>query len=136
MTRSPSSCCASPDRLNSPLATPALLAIAEQAGLDILTLAENLDRDALLRSRLTRREVERQLGIVCAALADLESKLGHAMPEIDWSAWTRLDPALRSPGGSARDDALWFAVDSLTPALLLWLRVHRASRPELFAMRC
>ena len=32
----------------------------------------------------------------------------------------------------ARDEALWFAVRSLVPATLMWLRVYRESNPELF----
>lgn len=113
----------------------ALLGIVEQAGLAVLTLAENLSRDELLRSRLTREEVRRQLRILEGSLAALPAGLKRAMPEIDWQGWQGLRPHLALPSGDAVDDALWFAVESLTPALLLWLRVYRQGQPELFAMR-
>ncbi|MEO8120494.1 MAG: hypothetical protein ABI606_14400, partial [Rhodoferax sp.] len=52
----------------------ALLAIIEQAGTAIATLVEGLERDELLRSRLTRAEVLRQL----KTLADSVGQLGPA----------------------------------------------------------
>lgn len=121
--------------MNQRIAATALLGVAEQAGLDVLTLAENLSRDELLRSRLTREEVQRQLRAIADALSALRPELRRAMPEIDWSGWEHLRSALAATAGEALDEALWFAVESLTPALLLWLRIHRRSQPELFAMR-
>ena len=123
------------NRMNTRIESTALLGIVEQAGLAVLTLAENLSRDELLRSRLTREEVRRQLRILEGSLAALPASLKQAMPEIDWQGWQGLCPHLALPSGEAVDDALWFAVESLTPALLLWLRVYRRGQPELFAMR-
>lgn len=120
------------NRMNTRIESTALLGIVEQAGLAVLTLAENLSRDELLRSRLTREEVRRQLRILEGSLP---AGLKQAMPEIDWQGWQGLRPHLALPSGEAVDDALWFAVESLTPALLLWLRVYRRGQPELFAMR-
>jgi hypothetical protein len=54
------------------------------------------------------------------------------MPEIDWAAWRATRLALPVPG-EAQDETLWFAVQSLVPATLNWLRVYRAERPELFS---
>jgi hypothetical protein len=39
-----------------------------------------------------------------------------------------------APPGVALDEALWFAVQALVPATLLWLRVYQQSQPELFRM--
>lgn len=47
--------------MSTHLLSSALLGIVEQAGLGVVTLIENLERDELLRSRLTRYEVQRQL---------------------------------------------------------------------------
>jgi hypothetical protein len=117
------------------IANTALLGIIEQAGLGVLTLAENLNREDLLRSRLTRGEVGRQLRILTDSLAALPLAWQQAMPEIDWPGWRRVGLQLLEPSGEPHDDALWFAVESLTPALLLWLRVYRRNQPELFVMR-
>jgi len=121
--------------MRAQIASTALLGIIEQAGLGVLTLAENLSREDLLRSRLTREEVSRQLRILTDSLAALPPELQRAMPEIDWPGWLRAGLQLMEPRGEACDDALWFAVESLTPALLLWLRVYRRNQPELFLMR-
>lgn len=117
------------------IACTALLGIIEQAGLGVLTLAENLSCEDLLRSRLTRDEVSRQLRILTESLPALSTELQQAMPEIDWPGWRRVGLRLREPRGETHDEALWFAVESLTPALLLWLRVYRRNQPELFVMR-
>lgn len=120
---------------NARFACAALLGIVEQSGLAVLTLAENLTREELLRSRLTREEVRRQLGLLAASLGALAPDVRQAMPEFDWDGWKGLRETLEKPSCAALDDALWFAVESLTPATLLWLRVYRRSDPERFAMR-
>lgn len=117
------------------IAWTALLGIVEQSGLGVLTLAENLSRDELLRTRLTREEVGKQLRVLTGCLAALPPELRQIMPEIDWAGWQRVGRQLTGPRGEELDEALWFAVESLTPALLLWLRVYRRSHPELFVMR-
>ncbi|MDY0329806.1 MAG: hypothetical protein RBR52_04845 [Thiomonas sp.] len=124
-----------PPEMRTQIASTALLGIIEQAGLGVLTLTENLGRDELLRTRLTRDEVGRQLRILTDSLAALPPDLQKAMPEIDWAGWQRVGVQLMAPRGETQEDALWFAVESLTPALLLWLRVYRRNQPELFKMR-
>jgi len=108
-----------------------LLQITNEAGEAVLILTEGLQRAELLRSRLTRAEVQRQLRCMADTLADAPDALRHLMPEIDWAGWRATRLALAAPG-VAHDDALWFAVQSLVPATLNWLRVYRQERPELF----
>jgi hypothetical protein len=118
----------------SGIAGGALLAIIEQAGLAIVILIEGLERDELLRSRLTRGEVLRQLHTLAASAAGIDADLRVAMPEIDWSGWEAMRRPLSLPPGDDLDEALWFACESLVPATLLWLRVHRQSQAALFQM--
>ncbi len=114
--------------------TGALLAIVEQTGMAVATLVEGLERDELLRSRLTRAEVLRQLQALASALGALGATVRAAMPEVDWSGWEAMRRSLSQPPGRTLDDALWFACESLVPATLLWLRVHRRSQAQLFQM--
>lgn len=114
--------------------TPALLGSVEQAGLGVVILIEGLEREELLRSRLTRAEVLRQLQTLADSLGQVEPAGRRGMPELDWDGWDALRPRLRGQGGEALDDALWFACESLVPATLLWLRVYQQSQPELFRM--
>jgi len=114
--------------------TSALLAIIEQAGMAVATLIESLEQGELLRSRLTRAEVLGQLRVLAAGAADVAPDVRAAMPEIDWSGWEAMARQLARPPGEALDDALWFACESLVPATLLWLRVHRQSQAALFQM--
>lgn len=123
-----------PPQALSGLVTSALLGIVEQAGLAVLTLAENLSQDELLRSRLTRAEVQRQLTTLADSLAQLGPTGQTAMPDLDWDAWLKLQAVLHGPPGPALDDALWFASNSLAPATVLWLRVYRKEKPALFKM--
>ncbi|MDF1484075.1 hypothetical protein PY257_02570 [Ramlibacter sp. H39-3-26] len=117
------------------LEASALLAIVEQAGLAVVTLVEGLECGELLRSRLTRAEVLRQLKTLADSMAQAEPAIGRGMPELDWSGWNALRPCLSGPAGEALDEALWFACESLVPATLLWLRVYRQSQPRLFQMQ-
>jgi uncharacterized protein with HEPN domain len=112
----------------------ALLAIIEQAGMAILTLVEGQQRDELLRSRLTRGEVLRQLRTLVDSVGLVEPFLHSAMPELDWSGWNAVRHRLHGPAGDALDEALWFTCESLVPATLLWLRVYRRSHPDMFRM--
>lgn len=123
-----------PSHALSGLVTSALLGIVEQAGLAVLTLAENLTEDELLRSRLTRAEVQRQLTTLADSLVQLAPTLHTAMPDLGWEGWQSLQAVLHGPPGPALDDALWFASSSLVPATVLWLRVYRKEKPELFRM--
>ncbi|WP_114812216.1 hypothetical protein [Paraburkholderia kururiensis] len=112
----------------------ARLSIVEQAGVVVLTLAEGLGRDELMRSRLTRTEVHRQLLRLADGALGLSEPVCEAMPEIDWIGWQRMRARLALPPGAEHEDALWFACESLVPATLLWLRVHRQRQGALFRM--
>ncbi|WP_343674213.1 hypothetical protein [Paraburkholderia heleia] len=112
----------------------ARLAIVEQSGIVVVTLIEGLARAELLRSRLTRQEVHRQLTRLADGADGLSFRIRAAMPEIDWDGWRWMRAQLKSQAGTAMDDALWFACESLVPATLLWLRVHRQSQGALFQM--
>lgn len=125
----------SPSQALSGLETSALLGIVEQAGLAVVTLVENLSEEELLRSRLTRAEVQRQLVTLADSLVQLApTTLPHALPDLGWEGWHSLHGVLHGPPGRALDDALWFASNSLVPATVLWLRVYRKEKPELFRM--
>ena len=106
--------------------------MTNDAGEAVLILTEGLQRSELMRSRLTRTEVQRQLLCLANALADAPDALRHLMPEIDWAGWRATRLALPMPG-EPQDEALWFAVQSLVPATLSWLRVYRAEQPALFS---
>jgi uncharacterized protein with HEPN domain len=106
----------------------AMLQIIRDSGEGALVLAEGLAEDELLRSRLTRTEVQRQLARMAATLGDLSPQVQGAMPEIDWAGWRATAQAL-AQAGAAQDEALWFALHSLVPATLLWLRVYRQPAP-------
>ena len=112
----------------------ALLGLIEQAGTAIATLVEGLERDELLRSRLTRAEVLRQLKTLADSVAQLEPATRDEMPELDWTGWDALRPRFSGLIGEPLDEALWLACDSLVPATLLWLRVYQLSQPALFRM--
>ena len=114
--------------------TGARLAIIEQAGLAVATLIETLEREELLRSRLTRAEVLRQLQVLADGAGGMDAEARALMPEIDWPGWEAMRRQLALPAGDALDEALWFACESLVPATLLWLRVHRNSNAALFQM--
>lgn len=114
--------------------TGALLALIEQSGTAVLTLVEGQERDQLLRSRLTRAEVLRQLTTLARSATQVEPALRADMPELDWPGWDAIGPRLAGPPGAALDEALWFACESLVPATLLWLRVYREGQPALFRM--
>lgn len=123
-----------PSQAMSRLETSALLCIVEQAGLAVVTLVENLSEDELLRSRLTRAAVQRQLITFADSLAQLAPTLQLTLPDLDWEGWRSLQGVLHGPPGRPLDDALWFASNALVPATVLWLRVYRKEKPELFRM--
>jgi hypothetical protein len=112
----------------------ALLGLIEQAGTAVATLTEGLERDELLRSRLTRAEVLRQLKTLADSVGQLEPSTRDEMPELDWTGWDAMRPRFGGPVGESLDEALWFASTSLVPATLLWLRVYQQSQPALFRM--
>lgn len=118
----------------TPIITTVLLGLIEQAGTAIAILIEGLERDDLLRSRLTRIEVLRQLKTLADSAWQVEPGARSEMPELDWRGWDAMRPRFCGPPGEALDDALWFACEALVPATLLWLRVYQQSQPELFRM--
>ena len=111
--------------------TAPLLKLMTEAGEAVMILTEGLEESELLRSRLTRAEVQRQLQVLALALADASDALCHLMAEIDWAAWRATRQALLGRG-KQQDEAVWFAARSLVPATLNWLRVYQAERPELY----
>lgn len=112
----------------------AALATIEAATTEILTLVEGLGREELGRTRFTRLEVRRRLLSVGDAAQKLGRELRDAMPELDWDGWMRSAAHLEQ-GGAPEAEAIWFAVCSLAPSTLGWLRLYRSRRPELFAGR-
>jgi uncharacterized protein with HEPN domain len=112
----------------------ALLGLMEQAGIAVATLIEGLEREELLRSRLTRAEVLRQLKLLTDSATRVEPAMREVMPELDWSGWDAMRTHFAAPAGETLDEALWFACTSLMPASLLWLRVYQQSQPELFRL--
>ncbi len=110
----------------------AILSIIEEAGVNVLTLTEGLEEEEFLSTRLTRAEVKRQFVVAAGVAGKISRSTRSALPELDWEGW---EAALRrlEQGGSAEDEVLWFAVRSLIPATLMWLRLYRKARPELFA---
>ncbi|MBW8470451.1 MAG: hypothetical protein K0M67_19460 [Thiobacillus sp.] len=120
--------------MSQPMLHSALLGLIQSACESVLILVEQLPREELMRSRLTRGEVQRQLATLAASVAQIEPEQRATMPELDWSGWALMRVQLAGPPGETLDEALWFASQSLVPATLLWLRVYRQSQPELFRM--
>lgn len=116
------------------IAASALLNLIEQTGLDVATLAEGLDEADLRRSRLTRAELLRQLRLMANSAVAVPPSAREDMPELDWEGWRLLALRLQAETGDDLDDAIWFAVHSVVPATLLWLRVYRQNQPQLFVM--
>ncbi|MBT9612726.1 MAG: hypothetical protein IV108_05605 [Burkholderiales bacterium] len=109
----------------------ALLSIIEDAGIAVLTLTEGLEKNEFLASRLTRAETQRQVKIMSESIASLSLKTQAFLAEVDWSGWHTVAQQLGA-NANAEQEALWFAVRSLVPATLMWLRVYRTNQPELF----
>lgn len=111
---------------------PALLSILEEAGIAVLTLTEGVEKEEFLASRLTRTETQRQALIMGNTAANLPPQLKALLAEVDWAGWRSVTRQIAS-GDAGHRDALWFAVRSLVPATLMWLRVYRQHQPEVFA---
>ncbi|MDO9293806.1 MAG: hypothetical protein Q7U09_19690 [Hydrogenophaga sp.] len=120
--------------MSQPMLHSALLGLIQGACESVLILVEQLPREELMRSRLTRAEVQRQLATLAASVAQIEPEQRATMPELDWSGWALMRVQLAGPPSETLDEALWFASQSLVPATLLWLRVYRQSQPDLFRM--
>jgi uncharacterized protein with HEPN domain len=112
-----------------------MLQMLQSAGEAVLTMTADMPQSDLMRSRLTRFEVQRQLQTLADTLAALPDAVRHVMPEIDWAGWRAVRLALPT-SGTPQEDAIWFAVRSLVPATLSWLQVYRQSHPSLFEAWC
>jgi uncharacterized protein with HEPN domain len=110
----------------------AMLGILQEAGNSILIMTEGLEYDEFFSSRITQHEVLRQLQIMADTTFNLPYELKQKMLEIDWEAWSALSMQFTKKDESMQE-AVWFAVRSLVPATLLWLRVFHKSAPEIFA---
>lgn len=108
-----------------------LLSIIEEAGVAVLTLTEGLEKDEFLASRLTRAETQRQVKTLSESIANLSPQTLGMLAEVDWAGWHTVARQLGADK-NAEQDALWFAVCSLVPATLMWLRVYRTNQPEIF----
>jgi uncharacterized protein with HEPN domain len=108
-----------------------LLSIIEEAGLAVLILTEGLEKEEFLNSRLTRAEVVRQVKIIAGIAGKLPSQTCTLMAEVDWDGWAAMARQLDKLD-SAAGEALWFAVRSMMPATVMWLRVYQKNQPELF----
>lgn len=108
-----------------------LLSIIEEAGIAVLTLTEGLEKDEFLASRLTRAETQRQVKILSESAASLPPRMQTALAEVDWGGWHAVARQL-GENRDAEQEALWFAVRSLVPATVMWLRVYRTNQPEVF----
>ncbi len=108
-----------------------LLSIIEEAGVAVLTLTGGLEMDEFLASRLTRAETQRQIKILSESVANLAPQTLAMLAEVDWAGWQTVARQFGANQGEEQD-ALWFAVRSLVPATLMWLRVYRTNQPEIF----
>ncbi len=111
-----------------------LLNIIEEACESVLTLTEEVEPEDFFASRLTQQETIRQIRIIAESAASLPDEFKRKMAEIDWSGWNILLMQVKTSGGFERD-AVWFAVRSMAPATLMWLRVFRNSQPEVFDIK-
>ena len=112
----------------------ALLGIIEEACEDILILVENVEPEEFFASKLTQKEAIRQIRIITESAANLPDDIKLKMKEIDWAGWQVLWAQVKTTGGFERD-AIWFAIRSMVPATIMWLRVFRQSQPEIFAIK-
>ena len=110
----------------------AMLAILQEAGNSVMIMTEGLEYDEFFNSRITKDEVQRQLQIMADTTYHLPYELKQRMLEVDWEAWSSLSIQF-SKKEESMQEAVWFAVKSLVPATLLWLRVFHKSSPELFS---
>jgi len=113
----------------------ALFAIIEEAGAAVMILGEDVTREELMASRLTRSEVQRQLGIIVGAVDSVPADARKLLPEIEWDGWQRLGQELIQKSAGS-EEALWFGLRSLVPATLIWLQVYRKNQPDIFVFAC
>lgn len=110
----------------------AMLGILQEAGNSIMIITDGLEYDEFFSSRITQQDVLRQLIAMTDTSLNLPYEIKQRMIEIDWEAWSALSIQF-SKKGESMNEAVWFAVRSLVPATLLWLRVFHKNAPELFS---
>lgn len=110
-----------------------MLQVIDEAAQGVMVLVDGVEETDFLRSRLTRAEVRRLLGLVAATLGDLPDAVREAMPEIDWAGWRTVARAL-AEADRGGDSSAWFAARALVPATLSWLRVYRRTQPFWFSV--
>jgi len=110
----------------------ALLGILEDAATAVLTMTEGLEQEEFFASHLTRQEVLRQLRSMSDSVGNLPAATRAQLAEIDWAAWSVLGLELKKAENHGRE-VIWFAIQSLVPATLLWLRVYRKHQPQMFS---
>jgi uncharacterized protein with HEPN domain len=115
------------------LASATMLNIMQQSCEAVLTLTEDVAPEDFFSSQLTQAESLRHLRIIAENVDRLPMESKTMMAEIDWAGWNVLLSQVRSSGGFERD-AIWFAIRSMVPATLIWLRVFRQQQPDLFRM--
>ena len=111
------------------------LAILQSGGRTLaLLLRELQDEDELFASPNTLAEVEQQLLIMAQTLSHLPEALQLNLPQLDWQGWGALQALLEQPG-SARREAVWYALKALVPATLDMLHQLRQRHPVWFDMK-
>jgi uncharacterized protein with HEPN domain len=110
----------------------AMLGILQEAGNSIMIMTEGLEYDEFFKSRITQQEVLRQLRAMTDTSFNLPYEIKQRMIEIDWEAWSALSVQF-SKSDESMNEAVWFAVRSLVPVTLLWLRVFHKNSPQLFS---
>ncbi|WP_297505306.1 hypothetical protein [Ferrovum sp.] len=112
----------------------AMLMSLDEVCTNVLILAEGLEKDEFLSSRLTRAEVKHQILTMTGLAKNISPAIRHRMPELDWSGFEVLSVQI-GQSGQAENEALWFSITSLIPATLMWLRVYKKTHPTLFSFQ-
>lgn len=85
----------------------------------ILRFADGLTREAFLADELRQSAIERQLFIVCEAVAGrLSDAFRTAHPEIEWAAMRRMRNILAHSYDFVNLDIVWQTIDEDIPRLL------------------
>ena len=112
----------------------AMLMSLDEVCTNVLILAEGLEKDEFLSSRLTRAEVKHQILTMTGLAKNISPAIRHRMPELDWAGFEVLSVQI-GQSGQAENEALWFSITSLIPATLMWLRVYKKTHPTLFSFQ-
>ena len=112
----------------------AMLLSLDEVCTNVLILAEGLEKDEFLSSRLTRAEVKHQILTMTGLAKNISPAICNTMPELDWAGFELLTFQI-GQGGIAENEAIWFAVTSLIPATLMWLRIYKKDNPSLFSLK-